>query len=146
MKTEPITVARFFAKVDGAKTKNNCWEWTGCKSSNGYGSFNGISAHRFSYNYFNGQAKEGMHICHKCDNRSCVNPYHLFEGTRSDNMQDAKRKGRLKWPEERLVKECKNGHKLSGSNLYLNPRGYRECRTCREAARRRRTERMRKNK
>jgi hypothetical protein len=36
----------------------------------------------------------GMEACHHCDNPPCGEPLHLFEGTRVDNMQDAKRKGR----------------------------------------------------
>jgi uncharacterized protein YjcR len=33
---------------------------------------------------------------HSCDNPICVNPKHLSWGTRTDNMQDARRKGRTR--------------------------------------------------
>jgi hypothetical protein len=42
-----------------------------------------------------------MVVCHKCDNPPCVNPWHLFLGTKRDNTLDAMRKGRLKWPDVR---------------------------------------------
>lgn len=40
--------------------------------------------------------KPGMCACHTCDHPGCVEPSHLWEGTRRENAQDASRKGRLK--------------------------------------------------
>ena len=84
-----------------------CWEWQGAKK-NGYGHTiagsrtNGtrkrIPAHRLSYQTFVGQIPEGMEICHRCDNRCCVNPEHLFIGTRQDNVDDREAKGRNRPP------------------------------------------------
>lgn|SRR5574339_344391 len=60
-----------------------------------YMSINGERAHRLIYKKYRGPLKAGQEICHKCDRRGCINPSHLFQGTHSDNMKDARRKGRL---------------------------------------------------
>jgi hypothetical protein len=50
--------------------------------------------HRLVYKICNGPIIPGQIICHKCDRKGCLNPLHLFQGTYSDNMWDAVRKGR----------------------------------------------------
>lgn len=82
---------------------SGCWEWFGSKRT-GYGRMivgsrrdgtrRTMSAHRVSYELANGEIPGGMEICHKCDNPCCVNPDHLFAGTRQDNVDDRERKGR----------------------------------------------------
>ena len=91
-----LKMERFWSKV---KKTPSCWEWIGSKDKNGYGSFRfkGHSrlAHRVSWLLNGGLIPHGLFLCHKCDNPSCVRPTHLFLGNQSDNMGDAKRKGRM---------------------------------------------------
>lgn len=94
---------RFWEKVD---TSGDCWIWTGSLNHNGYGRLRGnaeteknIAAHRFSWELHYGPIPpgEGYHgtcVCHKCDNKICVNPDHLFLGSHSDNIKDMHAKGR----------------------------------------------------
>ena len=99
-------ISRFWSKVD-IKSKDECWEWTGGKSLNGYGAYKvsgkQYSAHRVSWIISNGQIPvvpgyHGLCVLHKCDNRSCVNPDHLFLGTVKDNSEDCRIKGRTAKP------------------------------------------------
>jgi hypothetical protein len=75
-----------------------CWNWTASKDTHGYGHLRHQGrirlAHRFSYELHCGPVPEGMQVCHKCDNRVCLNPDHLFIGTWRDNMLDKLAKGR----------------------------------------------------
>jgi len=76
-----------------------CWNWIGGKHKTGYGSFyiNGkyVKTHRFSYIIHNRVELNPYYlVCHKCDNRKCVNPDHLFLGSNLDNNQDMMKKGR----------------------------------------------------
>jgi len=86
---------RFWDKVQ--KT-NNCWLWTASKKSTGYGTFGFAKkvhkAHRVSWILHNGHIPEGLCVCHKCDNPSCVRPDHLFLGTVIENVRDRDRKKR----------------------------------------------------
>lgn len=78
-----------------------CWQWFGNRTSNNYGQVkwtprhkNRMLAHRASWLIHKGEIPE-LCVLHKCDNRLCVNPNHLFLGTQKDNIQDCLRKGRL---------------------------------------------------
>lgn len=86
---------RFYAKVRIAKS--GCHEWTGWKTKGGYGQFcvNGKVryAHRVAWQMNYSDPGES-YVLHKCDNRCCVNPEHLFLGTFQDNMDDMRAKKR----------------------------------------------------
>ena len=89
-------IDRFMSHVD--KHENGCWLWTAYCMKNGYGTFRLQTkhelAHRASYRLFNGSL-DSRDVMHKCDIPNCVNPAHLGLGTRLENMQDAKLKGRM---------------------------------------------------
>jgi len=94
-------IAKFWSKVNkrGPIPKHMphlgcCWIWTAGKFKAGYGAFYGGYSHRFSWQIHNGKIPDGIQILHKCDNPSCVRPFHLFDGTRFDNMKDKENKGR----------------------------------------------------
>lgn len=74
-----------------------CWEWTGY-TKNGYGviSLNDAHAylHRLSWRLHRGPIPEGLSVLHRCDNKRCVRPDHLFVGTQQDNVDDMHAKER----------------------------------------------------
>ena len=140
----PEVEQRFWDKV---KKTDSCWIWKASYRGNGYGGFrwNGkmVSASRASWIIKNGEIPrgEGYHglcVLHRCDNRRCVRPDHLFLGTNKDNVLDCWRKGRSnfwKAKEARVLQQrsepfCKRDHLLSGNNLYLKKNGTRMCKSC----------------
>ena len=88
--------------------ENGCWSFKGSldKYRDVYYNSKHYGAHRFSYILHYGKYEKGLCICHKCDNKGCVNPDHLFLGTQKDNMDDMWNKGRGNPP---INKGEKNG-------------------------------------
>lgn len=91
---------RFWEKIN-IGNEDECWEWTASCSSDGYGQMwrgkdikGHLSSHRFSWELHNGRIENGFFVLHKCDNKLCVNPNHLFLGTQLDNIRDMDMKGR----------------------------------------------------
>lgn len=92
-------IKRFFSKVNiPEENLFDCWEWTAYKTTKGYGQFTFKNkehkAHRISYLIWNKKFPTNF-ACHSCDNRLCVNPLHLWDGTNQQNIQDMVNKNRL---------------------------------------------------
>jgi hypothetical protein len=94
---------RFWAKVD-CRAPDECWNFTARIERTGYGiAYVGtvagrrirIGAHRLSWILAHGEITDDLCVLHRCDNRRCVNPGHLFLGTKKDNYHDMVAKGRL---------------------------------------------------
>lgn len=150
-KKEPLT-KKFWEKVNKTDDPNDCWEWQATKTKGGYGyiaemkkgKLTRYRAHRLSYCFHHGlkynQIPVFLFCCHLCDNRPCVNPYHLVLGTHKFNIEDALRKGRF--TSKRTF--CQRGHRLSGNNIIFKSNGNRNCRACQNAAKRRYNHRRKK--
>ena len=78
----------FWQGVD-IKTSDECWVWKRGKSKNGYGTWTSKNSyvHRYAYEITFGPLKNLA--CHKCNNRLCCNPLHIYDGTYKDNTMDA---------------------------------------------------------
>jgi len=111
--------------------KTDCWNWQGGKNNIGYGLIRDgkrmRTTHRVSYELNNGQIPTNLVVCHKCDNPKCINPDHLWVGTRKDNTQDMMKKGRhksnpdLNWKQKRTV--CEHCNKDVAVNVYSRCHG-----------------------
>jgi hypothetical protein len=101
---------------------NGCWNWQLYKDPAGYGrsKLHGhpIMAHRRAWILTYGSIPFGMCVCHACDNPACVNPIHLWLGTRADNDADRDKKNRQAKGEkmgaakltEDIVRLCRGAH------------------------------------
>ena len=141
----------FWLRVEIKRLKD-CWNWIGRVHQNGYGLYDSsirksaVRAHRMAWMLSRGQIPDGKFVLHKCDNRRCCNPKHLFIGTLKDNMQDASKKGRVKnnWPKginhhNSKKTHCKHGHAFTEDNTRIY-KERRVCKTCHRLANRKKTE------
>jgi hypothetical protein len=130
LKTE---IERFKEKI--TIDNNGCWNWTAAKNMGGYGQFKFnrkmIYAHRFSYAFHKGSIPKDLTLDHLCRNRACVNPEHLEPVIQKENIL----RGQGLCAINARKTHCPKGHPLSGSNLYINPNGGRQCKICRKCER-----------
>ena len=91
---------------ENATGADECWSWIGARDAAGYGTMHygkkRKAAHRLAWEKVNGAIPNGLCVLHKCDNPPCVNPAHLFLGTRAANIADCITKGRFFMPKRRL--------------------------------------------
>lgn len=91
---------RFWSRVALTANDSRCWEWTGYLNPNGYGDVwidtVRYRAHRYAWFLIKGYHPT-LFLCHTCDNRKCVNPKHLYEGTNRDNVNDILERGNPRW-------------------------------------------------
>lgn len=122
---------RFWGHVAKSET---CWEWNSSSQENEYGSLSvggrKVKAHRFSWELHFGPITGGLYVLHRCDNKRCVKPDHLFLGTNQDNILDASAKGRLRPHGCAIRTACRKGHEYSDGSFHLTKDGYRKCLVC----------------
>jgi hypothetical protein len=125
---------------------SDCWEWLGERNKGGYGRFYlgrdsqghiRIGAHVYSYEYYIEPMPEGKQADHQCNNPWCVNPFHIEPATAQENIARSHSYNGNKT-------YCENGHKFTPENTrWTTTSGgvssqRRRCRTCDQAAQRRR--------
>lgn len=111
---------------------SGCWEWVGALSR-GYGQLTHKgkhqTAHRFSFEQLVEPIKDGMWVLHHCDNRCCVNPQHLYQGTPIDNRADMI--SRSRWEHPWASREsCARGHNYEQEGFRMASDGSRVCKAC----------------
>ncbi|HLL73591.1 MAG TPA: HNH endonuclease signature motif containing protein [Pyrinomonadaceae bacterium] len=132
---EPPDADELLARIEAKTTKTvgGCWEWQGKRSRGGYGKIKIRNkekyVHRVAWEILKGAIPEGQLLRHRvCDNPACWRPAHLKPGTQRENMRDKSEHGRHA---NTRKTHCAHGHAFTKANTYIDPRGRRNCLTCR---------------
>lgn len=144
------TTERFWSKVNRngpipahRPELGPCWVWIPPKHKLGYAYFRldgrKTHAHRAAWTLTYGPIPDGLFVLHRCDNRACVRPDHLFLGTQQDNVADMNAKGRNARSQRT---HCPQGHPYDETNTWQKGRS-RICRTCHRQKARERMRRLR---
>lgn len=129
-----------FLKARTIVDANGCWIWQcGYHSNNPPCGQHGmltiagrkVQAHRAMWTAARGDIPGELCVLHRCDVPKCINPDHLFLGTRLDNNADAVAKGRHAGAKQRAKTHCLRGHEFTPENTACSVRGTRSCITCR---------------
>lgn len=124
---------RYIPFEDNIVKTESCWVWRGKLTKDGYGRYyrnnEAKYAHRHSYETYKGSIPNGLVIDHLCRNRACVNPNHLEAVTNKTNI--ARGDMGLRGAHNKQKTHCKWGHEFDAANTYLDPRGKRGCKKCR---------------
>lgn len=122
-----LTAREYLEQSKG--TTGQCWPWQGSVDARGYGHASLPTgrdyAHRYAYRELVGELDEGMTVDHLCRVRSCVNPDHLEQVTRAENLRRAVPYRR---PQKRRLGKCEHE---DTDDVYVDPSGKRVCRECR---------------
>ena len=132
---------RFWSKVN--KTTDGCWEWTAASFANGYGQFwfgnTMVYAHRFSFEqHMKTKLNSDIHVHHICENKICINPFHLKAKTRFDHMSDHRKGKKYRYLGNRAKLavstrgDCPRGHQSRYAWYWssLNQKHYQRCMDC----------------
>lgn len=130
-------IERLMRKVE--EDESGCWMWTGYIRPDGRGHIGKgragegmVLVHRASYEYHVGEIPQGLTLDHLCMKPACVNPDHLEPVPVGVNVKRA-----VPWASQQAKTHCPKGHAYDETNTILTYRGWRQCRACRNACRRR---------
>jgi hypothetical protein len=101
--------------------ETGCWNWTGYLDPEGYGRVNwtdrsDVLVHRWAWRLWRG-GLYGLHVLHRCDNRACFNPDHLYLGTQAENARDAIERGEMTPPDWRARRNTARGERHGFAKL-----------------------------
>lgn len=124
---------RFWGRIE-KRGPDACWLWPGAVLNSGYGAFTRnrsglegprqVTAHRFACEAAHGPVPAGLHVLHRCDNKLCVNPAHLYAGTHQQNVADAKARHRYVSTNARLTPAQVLAIRASGAKGCVEARRY----------------------